>query len=512
MDNNKKDPASLVDGWLDDILKKVDLPENETPAESELGPDEQAIAQAGLTHPDDLELERIVQETLAESQDDPPVEAPVAEADTTRYFDAQSAPEAPAQPAEEPAVASEEEPEPASEPESEEEEEEETAVNDTIIRKLRPKAKKGYGLWGIPHMISTVIWLALILAIGVSLGRTVWLCAKDVLALGKESISVSITVAESDTIDDVAQKLKDVGLIEYPNLFKMFTQLTGKAENILRGTIIFNEKTENDADSGQLVYDYNALANALSYHRSARVTIKVMIPEGYNCAQIFALLEEKGVCSASALEKYAAEGEIENYWFLDGVERGHKYCLEGFLFPDTYEFYINDEAGRVIQKLLNGFDYRFSDRMIDKFMALNDKLGLNLPVRQAVPMASIIEKEKANDTEGYTIASVFYNRLKNPVTYPMLQSDATIKYDVDYRSKGELLTDAQINASPYNTYTHKGLPVGPISNPGLSSLDAALDPEDTGYFFFIYDKAAGVTRFSKTLSEHNKWARELGLA
>ena len=102
--------------------------------------------------------------------------------------------------------------------------------------------------------------------------------------------------------------------------------------------------------------------------------------------------------------------------------------------------------------------------------------------------------------------------LQNPGSFPFLQSDATIKYDVDYRSKGELITDAQINASPYNTYTTKGLPIGPIANPGLSSLDAALDPEDTNYYFFIYDKNAGVHRFSKTLSEHNSWARKLGLA
>ena len=352
----------------------------------------------------------------------------------------------------------------------------------------------------------------LIVAIGVSLGRTVWLCAKDVLALGKESITVSIIIEDSDDISDVAQKLKDAGLIEYPKLFEMFTKLTGKGENVLRGTITFNEKSENNTNAESLVYDYNALANALSYRGSARVTIDVMIPEGYNCAQIFALLEEKGVCSASSLEKYAAEGELDNYWFLTGIERGHKYCLEGYLFPDTYEFYIGDEAGHVIQKLLNGFEYRFTDRMIDKMMALKTKSGLNISMHDVIIMASIIEKEKASDLEGYTISSVFYNRLRNSSSFPYLQSDATIKYDTDYRSKGELVTDAQINASPYNTYTQKGLPAGPIANPGLASLDAALDPEETSYFFFIYDKAAGVHRFSKTLSEHNSWAKKLGYA
>lgn len=508
MDNqNKKDPASMVDGWLEEILKKMDLPEDD--AQTELGPDEQAIAQGKLIHPDDMELERIVQETLAENWDEQPENVQEPQ-DATRYFDTQTI-QAETQP-EEVFEEMAEEPEPEDPEQEEPEQEEPEDFNDAFIHKLRPKAKKGYGLWGIPHIISTAIWLILIVVIGVSLGRTVWLCAKDVLALGKESISVSITVNENDTISDVAEKLKDAGLIEYPKLFEMFTKFTGKAENMLTGTITFNEAAKLDANEEALIYDYNALANALSYRTTSRVTIDVMIPEGYNCAQIFALLEEKGVCSAAALEQYAAEGELGNYWFLTGIERGHKYCLEGFLFPDTYEFYKNDEAEHVIKKLLNGFDFRFTDRMVDKFVALNNKLGLNLSLRDVVIMASIVEKEKASDSEGYNISSVFYNRLKNPGSYPFLQSDATIKYDVDFRSKGQLVTDAQINTSPYNTYTTKGLPAGPISNPGLSSLDAALDPEDTSYYFFIYDKSAGMHRFSKTLAEHSEWARKLGLA
>lgn len=489
MDNNKKDPGGLVDSWLGDILKKMDMPEDPSKStEGDLGPDEQAIAKAGLTHPDDMELQQIVQETMAQDFADVGTSEDPYQF-TPKTFD------------------------PLSEPtDSEQTEETDKPEKESFIQKLRPKAKKGYGLWGIPHLISTAIWLVLILAIGVSLGRTVWLCAKDLLALGKESITVSITIDEDDEIPEVAQKLKDAGLIEYPALFEMFTKLTGKGENLLRGNIEFNAINPNDPDSGSLVYDYNALANALSYRGSVRVTVDVMIPEGYNCAQIFALMEEKGVCSASSLEKYAAEGKLGTYWFLEGIERGHKYCLEGFLFPDTYQFYLNDEPDRVLQKMLNGFESRFTERMIDKLVALNEKTGLKLTLRDAIIMASIIEKEKASDTEGYTISSVFYNRLRKPGSYPYLQSDATIKYDVEYRSKDQLVTDAQINASPYNTYTTKGLPAGPIANPGLASLDAALDPEDTNYYFFIYDKAAGVHRFSKTLSEHNEWARKLGLA
>jgi len=479
VDPEKKDAASMVDSWLEDIMKKMDLPEEDAgdmpPAES-------------LPPVDDAELEKIVQETLAGDWGEE--SAPENAEEPTLYFTPPEEVPAEEEPAEEAPVDASEESAPAAPAAPTEEE------------KARPKGKKGYGLWGIPHIISTAIWLVLILAIGVSLGRTLWLCAADLLALGKSGQAVSITIDVKDRMPDIAEKLKDAGLIEYPKLFEAFTKLTGKGDNILVGKIDFSE---------EMVYDYNALVNAMSFRGGARVTVDVMIPEGYNCAQIFALLEEKGVCSARALEKYAAEGELESYWFLDGVERGHKYCLEGFLFPDTYEFYMNDDAGRVIHKLLNGFEARFSNRMIDKFMALNQATGLKLTLKDVVTMASIVEKEKASDPEGYDIASVFYNRLRNPGSYPYLQSDATIKYDVDYRSKGELITDAQINASPYNSYTNKGLPPGPIANPGLSSLDAALDPNDTSYYFFIFDKSAGVHRFSKTLAEHNSWARKLGI-
>ncbi len=474
MENNKKDPNELVQGWLDEILKKLDIPETTT-----LGTDEQAAASAGLTHPDDMELERIVQETIAENWTDEELDMHQEEVQS-------AVPPEPVQETEVPETA----------------EEEQVDFNDAVIRKLRPKAKKGAGLFGIPHLISTVIWLCLILAIGVSLGRTAWVCAADLLALGKTPQKVSITLEEADTLQDIAKKLEKAGMIEYPNLFEMFANLTKKGQNTLVGTITFDDK---------MVYDYNALINALSYRGSSKVTVEVMIPEGYSCAQIFELLEKKKVCTAKELEEYAANGELEKYWFLDGVERGHKYCLEGFLFPDTYEFYVEDEPGRVLNKMLNDFEYRFTDRLLDKMVALNQRTGLNLSIRQVVTMASIVEKEKANDLEGYTIASVFYNRLTNAASFPYLNSDATLLYDQKYYT-GKLTTPDQIRNSPYNTYTQRGLPAGPIANPGLSSLDAALDPEITDYFYFVYDKSAGVSRFSKTLAEHNAWAKKLGLS
>ncbi|MBO5317733.1 MAG: endolytic transglycosylase MltG [Oscillospiraceae bacterium] len=456
MDNEKNNPASNQDdNWLDSILGPRNVPK-------ELAVDEAAVRAAGLVRPDDAELERIVQETMAENWGEPEPEREMPK-------------KQPAPPAQ-------------------------NVDPQSLWQRIRGNKKSGDGLWGIPHLISTAIWLILILAIGISLGRLLWVSAADLLALGKTPMEVTITVEEGDTIDDIGEKLEKTGLIRYGKLFSLFAELTGKGENIKTGSVTF---------SGKLVYDYNALVNAMSYKGSAIVTVEVMIPEGYSCAQIFKLLEEKGVCKASELEAYAANGELEDYWFLRDVERGHKYCLEGFMFPDTYEFYLNDKPGRVIEKFLDDFDYRFTDRMLAKYTALNQKLGLNLSIREVVIMASIVEKEKANNLEGYSIASVFYNRLTHSASYPYLNSDATLLYDVNYYT-GRDLTPAERTASPFNTYTHTGLPKAPIANPGLGSLDAALAPEDTGYYFFIFDKGANKHRFSTNLSDHEKLAKELG--
>ena len=451
------------DAWVDDILGKQQTIDA-------LSVDETAVNAAGLTRPEDLELEKILQEVKAEAAVDQatrkvPTVAPAQKQDTP----------------EKPAAAAEKTPQ---------------------KQPVQKTKKKPSPLWGITHILSTVVWLVIVLAIGITLGRIVWVCAVDLLALGKEPQEITITVAESDGIDEVANKLERAGLIRYPGLFKLFTEFTGKASHILTGQILF---------SGEIVYDYNALANALSYRSSDLNTVTVVIPEGYSCAQIFQLLEEKKVCSVSELEAYAANGELDDYWFLEGIERGHRYCLEGFLFPDTYEFYVDDDPERVLEKFLNDFDYRFNERLQAKFTALKQRypyLGLN--IRKVVIMASIVEKEKANNNEGYDIASVFYNRLSNSASYPFLNSDATLLYDIDYYSKGALTTESQRAASPYNTYTQIGLPAGPISNPGISSLDAALEPAESDYFYFVFDKSANHHLFSRTLAEHESKVSSLG--
>ena len=380
-------------------------------------------------------------------------------------------------------------------------------------KKGRPARKKGYGLLGIPHILATAVWLAIILWVGVSLGRVIWVCATDVLAFGREEQLVTVTVEETDTLDDVAQKLKEAGLIHYPELFKAYGTLTDAREDISAGTFTLNT-----------IYDYMALVNHMSSHSSAREVVKVMIPEGYNCEQMFKLLEDKGVCKAEYLREYAASGELDNYWFLEGVERGTPNCLEGFLFPDTYEFYLGDSAANVLEKLLDGFNYRFTDDHRAAIETLNTKLAemmrangygddyiatQHYDIRKVLIVASLIEEETANSDESYTIASVIYNRLTNQKEHPYLNIDATLMYVLGH--KDSLNAEDLAYDSPYNTNINKGLIPGPITNPGLNSINAALNPDDTKYHYYVLDTKAEERQhhFSETYEQHVNFINSL---
>lgn len=371
-------------------------------------------------------------------------------------------------------------------------EEPKSPVSERPPRKGRPKRKKGEGLLGIPNMLVTVVWLALIVAIGVTAGRMLWVCAADVLAFGREDKPVTVTVYESDSMDDIIEKLYNGGLIRYRSLFKLYADISDAEEDIDPGIYDLNTR-----------YDYHALVKMMSTSSSRTVVEGVLIPEGYSCRQIFAMLEEKRICTAQDLAAYAANGDLKDYWFLENVERGQEYCLEGFLFPDTYDFYKNSTPREVLEKLLDNFDHRFDEEMRAQIETLNANVtGGNYTVREVAIVASMIEKEAAAPSEAPAIAGVIYNRLFNWEGTPAyLNIDASIVYALN--GKSDLTReDLQVD-SPYNTYTHTGLTPTPISNPGLSSLRAALNPESHNYYYYVLNPETGMHTFSTTYEEHS---------
>ena len=355
-------------------------------------------------------------------------------------------------------------------------------------QKGRPKRKKGEGLFGIPNILVTVVWLALIVVIGTTLGRMLWVCAADVLAFGREDKAVTVTIYEADTMDDIVDKLHNAGLIRYKSLFNLYAGISDAEEDIKPGIYDLNTR-----------YDYHALVNFMS-PSSSRQVIKLTIPEGYTSRQIFGLLEENRICTAVDLGAYAANGQLSDYWFLEGVERGADNSLEGYLFPDTYEFYKNSTPKEALEKMLDNFNNRFTEEMRAQIETLNANVtGGGYTVREITIIASLIEKESAAPAESANISGVIYNRLFNWEYPALLNIDASIVYAQGGEAES---IDTNLD-SPYNTYTNVGLTPGPIANPGLSSLQAALNPATHNYYYYVLNPESGMHAFSTTQDEHN---------
>ena len=363
--------------------------------------------------------------------------------------------------------------------------------------KGRPKRKKGEGLLGIPSILVTFVWLALIVIIGVTAGRMLWICAADVLAFGREDKVVTVTVYEADTMEDIIDKLHAGGLIRYKSLFSLYADISDAEEDIKPGIYDLNTR-----------YDYHALVNFMS-PRSSREVVKLTIPEGYTCRQIFALLEENRICTAVDAAAYAANGELPAYWFLDGLERGTDNCLEGYLFPDTYEFYKNSTPREALERMLDNFEHRFDGDMLTQLEAVNIKFKADYTVREIVIIASLIEKESAAPGESPKVSGVIYNRLFHwGNNRPLLNIDATIVYAQEGQNER---IDTKLD-HPYNTYIYEGLTPGPIANPGLASLKAALNPESHNYYYYVLNPATGMHQFSTTYEEHQGYVREFNAA
>ncbi|MBP9988883.1 MAG: endolytic transglycosylase MltG, partial [Ruminococcus sp.] len=242
------------------------------------------------------------------------------------------------------------------------------------------------------------------------------------------------------------------------------------------------------------------------------LTVKVTIPEGYTVLQIAQRLEENHVCSKSAFLELCKR-PIEGF-NLENTEDRY-YPVEGYLFPDTYEFYSNTSP----QEALNKFIENYKVKITDEYKTKAEKLGYTMD--EMLTLASIIQKECDKDiAECQKVSAVFHNRLKSP-DFPTLGSDVTTFYIT--KNLGELLgynsnvemseqnADVRKYIDLYSTYYCKGLPVGPICNPGTKAIEAALNPSDEDYYYFLTDPSGEHFYYAKTDSEHQANAREAGL-
>ena len=339
------------------------------------------------------------------------------------------------------------------------------------------QTKKGGALAGF---LNTVSYILLILGVSLILSTFAILVSNDVLALVKEDNPVILTLTEDTASGQVASRLKQEGVIQYPWVFRLLTSLK-KVDSFDAGTYELN----SDMDYGQLI-------SALRGSGEQRTVVRVTIPEGYTLQDICDLLVEKKVLTAEKFWETANTYPFSHAMLADVPMVDNR--LEGYLFPDTYDFYVGDNAVNVINKMLNNFVKKYTKAMRN----LTEANGLT--IAEVVKVASLVEKEAKLADERTTIAGVIYNRLHSS-SFPYLQIDATIMYATGH--KDTLTADDLKIDSPYNTYTHEGLPPTAICNPGVSCLMAAIQPEKSRYYYYVAD-TDGSHIFSRTLDEHNR--------
>lgn len=343
----------------------------------------------------------------------------------------------------------------------------------------------------VMSVVKAVVYIVVVIAVSVGLSIFVIDTTNDIFKFVVDDKIVSVTVPEYATIDDIADALYDAGAIKHKWAFKLWSNLKTKGK-----TVEFAAGTYELSTS--LNYDY--LRMAFRKNTGAHVEVRVTIPEGYTIDEIIELfVDEKGIGTREGFVDAIQNYEFD-YPFLKDLNPSPDriYRLEGYLFPDTYNFYQDSSEVTVIKKLLDNFNNKF----VEAYYARCDELGLT--VDEAIILASMIEKEtRFADELGY-VSSVFHNRLKYSASYPYLNSDATIMYAMqhDLGGRPDSMTGEDTEyKTPYNTYENKGLPPGPIANPGLNSIKYALYPNDTKYFYFVSD-SNGRTLFAQTEPEH----------
>jgi UPF0755 protein len=292
------------------------------------------------------------------------------------------------------------------------------------------------------------------------------------------------------------------GLLQSPLLFAWYARVLHPSASVRAGDHVLNDALSPRQLARRLL-------------DGSRPSVRVNLPEGFTVAQIAKRLEESEVCGARAFEQSAADPELLRSLGVQAIS------AEGYLFPASYDWWTDSDPRAVVQGLVREMDKRIArlqSRHPGAIERLQQELGFG--VREILTLASMVEKEAALPAERPLIASVFFNRLKDPHFSPrrMLQSDPTAAYGcliaphdapscADFRGR---VTPAMLRdpLNRYNTYRHPGLPPGPIANPGEGAIEAVLAPAQTDYLFFVRT-GPGRHAFSRTFEEHSRGVRAL---
>ena len=382
-------------------------------------------------------------------------------------------------------------------------------------KRRRKKAKKN-------RVIFRLVWVAMVLFFSVMVGEYIMVGVNDMLGVGREEgAAVTVTIPQNADIDTITDILYDNHVINTKWFFKLYATLTKSTTGFTRGT--FDVATNKD---------YQALINYMQSDMNRTDVVTLQFTEGMSLKQYARLLEEKKVCSAQEFLKACNSDDFDEYEFIGNISNAgvRPIKLEGYLFPDTYDFYVGEKVDSVVEKFLANYRRKLSGKKTrvlgyDKKMTIAQRAEtINMTMEQVLTLASLIQAEAANKDDMYMVSAILHNRLatipndginengESGLAY--LQLDSTKYYP--YASLTDIpVKERKTFKSTYNTYDHIGLPPGPICNPGLEAIEAALTVGETEYYYFCHKSATAtepaVAYYAKTMEEHTENLKAAGL-
>ncbi len=362
---------------------------------------------------------------------------------------------------------------------------------DEVIDDIKPRSKNA-------GCLKKIIYLAVILLISVVIAYFLIVFLIDSMGLNRSSDPVDIEIPRGSGTQQIADILAENDVIDQPLCFRLYSKLSRADGKFQQGAFTLS------ADMG-----YAEIVTILQTS-TPRANVNVTLTEGMTVEEMAALLEEKEVCTAFDFCQAVNFGEFD-YDFVKNIPWGSEnsgriYRLEGYLFPDTYNFYINSTGETVVERMLANFNKKI-DAGIRQQMAEQD-----MSMDEMIIFASLIQGEAAKKEDMEGVSRVLYNRLDKPSVYPRLELDSTRDYVNEVVPS---IDGVEVTGSAYNTYVRSGLPVGAINNPGLDAIAAVFNPsEDENImksYFFATDYDTGITYFSKTFAEHERVCRQYGI-
>lgn len=447
MDNEKKDMTEKeMDEYLDSILNEHSVSENsenENDAPEETDEQAENASEAAASVEEEVEEGEQSEETETDAPDEDSLEANFGHSD--------------------------------------DDEDDEEYAPTPRPKKKRKKKKKGARLAFALILTTLIICISIFIAVGVIN------IVKTVTGLDRADVQIVVDIPENSTAYEIADILEAEGVIDNADLFGFMAQFKGVDSSFSAGSHVLSPNMT-----------YSDIMDELCRHyEEERETVDITFPEGITLYDAAALLEENGVCDADRFI-YIFNSSSFGFDFEELVTASSDKFLkmEGYLFPDTYTFYVDEEPEVVAKKFYRNFE----NKLTPDYYGRMEDLGFTL--EETITLASMIQAEAQSVSDMKKISSVFWNRLKSD-EFPRLESDPTTKYVNNVIKPNIEIPDEEMFTA-YDTYKGEGLPPGPICNPGLDAISAVLYPADTNYYFFCADLDTGEVFYAETLEEHEE--------